>query len=173
MLSSFGVTVGSPLDADRLAELKHAGEKADALDRAVALLARRDHSAEELKKKLVLRDFGPAAVAYALERLAEAGYLDNLKFAQEWISSRLTRHPEGRTRLYAGLLQRGVSRSDAEAALSRVLDEETLRDAAYRAAEKLSRRASASSETIKKRLYSLGFTSGEVAYALERLESGT
>lgn len=172
ILSAFGVTVGSQLDPNRLAELKLTAEKADALERAVTLLARRDHSTEELRKKLVLRDFGPAAVAYALDRLAETGYLDNRKFAEEWITSRLTRHPEGRTRLYAGLLQRGVSRADAEAALSRVLDEETLREAALRAAEKLSRRSSSSPEMMKNRLYVLGFTAGEIAYALRRLESG-
>lgn len=55
---------------------------ADAYNAAVRILAGRDHSASELREKLLRRDFEGPEVEVAVERLTADGYVDDAKFAK-------------------------------------------------------------------------------------------
>ncbi len=95
------------------------GQAAAALEYAKGLIARREHSVFELRRKL--RQRGHAAVAGAvIDSLTRAGLLDDERFARVWVAARIGRKAEGRRRLRAELIKRGVGDSVAET----VVDEE-------------------------------------------------
>ncbi len=84
---------------------------------ALRLLARREHSALELRRKLDQRGFAAALITPALERLQGEGYLSDERFAAS-----LARHRAdqgyGELRIRAELAQHGVDGSAVERALA-------------------------------------------------------
>ncbi|WP_190285681.1 regulatory protein RecX [Lysobacter psychrotolerans] len=56
--------------------------------RALVLLTRREHSRRELVRKLVARGLDAAEVDAAVENLAQAGWQDDVRFAQSLLRSR-------------------------------------------------------------------------------------
>jgi regulatory protein len=87
-----------------------------ALARAVALLSRREHSALELRRKLVQRGFDPAEVEQALSRLGDSGLQDDARFAESLARSRVNAG-YGPQRLRAELAQHGLGEELARAAV--------------------------------------------------------
>jgi regulatory protein len=61
----------------------------DAYLKALDLLARRDHSRGELKRKLSRRGFAEEELEDTLERLTSQGLLDDARFAAAWVESSL------------------------------------------------------------------------------------
>ncbi|KFL35540.1 regulatory protein RecX [Arenimonas donghaensis] len=57
------------------------GEPADAYQRALGLLVRREHSRRDLARKLEQRGIEPAEASAAVEKLAGQGYQDDARFA--------------------------------------------------------------------------------------------
>lgn len=86
--------------------------------RALNLLARRDHSRAELKKKLVAKGCPVGQVDDALERLTRQGYLDDKRFAERWAESALASGRCFGVRLLLELQRRGVSRDVASEAVA-------------------------------------------------------
>ncbi len=87
---------------------------------ALRLLSQREHSALELRRKL-LRDGDDAAVGAVVERLAESGLLSDERFAESYVRSRVERG-QGPVKIRAGLLARGVADALIDSALGH-LDE--------------------------------------------------
>jgi len=63
--------------------------EASAYDKALGLLARREHSARELKSKLALRGFDDGENAAALERLQAKDFQNDLRFGEMLVRSRI------------------------------------------------------------------------------------
>ncbi|TSC91454.1 MAG: regulatory protein [Candidatus Berkelbacteria bacterium Licking1014_96] len=78
------------------------------LNKAFVYLARRNHSEQELKTKLQRKFFQEAQIKKVITRLKKLGYLDDEKFAREWIEYRLGRHPRGRVLIKRELQVKGV-----------------------------------------------------------------
>lgn len=85
--------------------------------RALNLLARRDHSVAELRRKLLARGFPASRVEEALGRLTLGGYLDDRRFAERWAESALASGRFCGARLALELQRRGVSREVAAEAV--------------------------------------------------------
>lgn len=128
---------GEMADPDVLEKAASEHEKTRAYDKAVSLLAARDHSRVELERKLRKRSFSTSAADEALGRLESYGYIDDVRFAREFVLGRLRRHPEGKGALTARLSGRGVDRATTEQVLSEIFDEHTAEQALHEAAEKL------------------------------------
>ncbi len=77
-------------------------------DCALRLLARRDHSAAELKRKLVQRGFSSDCCEVIITWLVEMGYLDDRRFAERWAEAALKTGRCFGLRLRLELQQRGV-----------------------------------------------------------------
>jgi regulatory protein len=88
--------------------------------RALNLLARRDHSVAELGRKLIAKGFPPARVEEALETLVRQGYLDDRRFAERWAESALASGRFVGSRLLLELLRRGIDRETAREAVAAV-----------------------------------------------------
>jgi len=81
------------------------------------LLARREHSVLELRRKLEKRDMPGELVEQALLGLIEDGLLHEGRFAESFVSSRI-RKGQGSLRIRADLSERGVSQALIEQALA-------------------------------------------------------
>ena len=74
---------------------------------AVRLLARREHSRLELRRKLLARGHSAEVVESTLTRLAEDGHQSDARFAESFVRSRMARG-QGLLKIGAGLRERGV-----------------------------------------------------------------
>ncbi len=88
---------------------RHDGEapRIDAYDKALALLARREHSQRELHTKLQRAGYAREQIAAAIERLMADHYQDDARFAQSLIRSRVSQG-YGPRRLHAELKTHGL-----------------------------------------------------------------
>jgi len=87
-------------------------------------LARRAHSAAELRQKLQRRALDPAGVEPLLEDLAARGWLDDRRFALGYARYRAGTGRYGRARVARELHRRGVAQELMEEALAEVFPEE-------------------------------------------------
>jgi len=107
------------------------------VQRAVKLLAAKPRSVEELRERLLEKQWtDEAAVEYALAKLKEYGYLDDERFAFGFASYKVRQKPVGRQRLARDLQTKKVSKETAEAALELVYQETPEEELIARAIEK-------------------------------------
>lgn len=92
-------------------------------ERAIRLLAQRDHARAELARKLA--PHGSAEdIEATLERMVELGLQSDQRFAEAWVRSKARRH--GSARLRHDLAQRGVARELIEAALAHACEDDEI-----------------------------------------------
>jgi len=91
--------------------------KGTALDYGVKLLAVRGYTERRLSEKLTARAFASEEIADAIKRLKEKKFLDDRRFAEEFIRARLANRPRTGMALVRELIQRGLSRKFAEEAV--------------------------------------------------------
>jgi regulatory protein len=92
-------------------------EGADAYQRALGLLVRREHSRRDLARKLAQRGVEPAEAAAAVEKLAGQGYQDDQRFADSFARDR-TSAGYGPVRIRVELAGHGLAEDAIEAALA-------------------------------------------------------
>jgi regulatory protein len=118
-----------PLDAEKA--------RARTLQRAVKLLAAKPRSMQELRERLLEKQWTDEEAAdYALAKLKEYGYLDDERFAFGFASYRVRQKPVGRQRLARDLQTKKVSKETADAALELVYQETPEEELIARAIEK-------------------------------------
>jgi regulatory protein len=159
----------TPVESERAA-LAAASETYHCRRKALDLLARSEQCRKGLQRKLLTRKFSSEAITAALDRLEGAGLLDDLRFAEVWLRSRLRGRPEGPPRLLAALASKGVRPETARLAIGNVLgelgDEEGLKTL-ERAWEKLSGRSGMTQEKLMKTLLARGFSPSMIRRFLE------
>ena len=115
---------------------------ADPYQIAMRLLSYRWRSEQELRERLEKRGIGPAEIDETVRRLVEEGWIDDERFAKEFVRSRSRRH--GRRRIGTDLRRYGIERDAASSALEEELSQEdedaVLREAAIRKIRTLTRR---------------------------------
>jgi regulatory protein len=118
-----------PLDAEQA--------RARTMQRAVKLLAAKPRSIQELRERLLEKQWTDEEAAdYALSKLKEYGYLDDERFAFGFASYRVRQKPVGRQRLARDLQTKKVSKETADAALELVYQETPEEELITRAIEK-------------------------------------
>lgn len=157
------------------AALQRAAERSERIlahERAIALLARREHSRKQLSDKLLSRGFSTGHISAVLDELEGDGSLSDLRFAEEWLESRLRNAPRGDTAIRAALRERGVGREEIEAALQRVSEREPelMETAASRALARLAR-TDRDPVSLKRKLMRRGFSHAQIRAALSELEA--
>ena len=81
------------------------------------LLARREHSSAELRRKLLARGYPADLIDPVLEELAAHNQLNESRYGEEFVHSRVTRG-QGPLKIRVELRQRGLSGSQIEQALA-------------------------------------------------------
>ncbi len=100
----------APLLETQAYDLNHA------FDYAVSLLARRDYSTHELKKKLAERGYNEHAREVVVDDLESMGKIDNERFGQNLVAYR-ARRGHGPARIRQQLQKSGLSRSAIDEAV--------------------------------------------------------
>jgi regulatory protein len=100
----------TPLGEHQVYDLNHA------FDYAVTLLARRDYSTHELKKKLAERGYDEHAREVVVDDLESMGKMNNERYGQNVVAYR-ARRGHGPARIRNELKKSGLSRSDIDAAV--------------------------------------------------------
>ena len=115
---------GAPVGPEAEAALRLAAESLAAERTALRLIARCEQCRRGLEQKLRRRGHGPEAAAAVLDRLAALDLLNDRRFGELWLRSRLGRENRGPRPLRMLLAARGLGREDAEAALEATLTAE-------------------------------------------------
>ncbi len=141
----------------------------DALRSAFYLLRYRDRSEREMRDRLALKGYSEPTVAAAVEKLAEAGFLDDRRLAENLKRLAAEQKQLGKHGVRAWLQGRGIRRDVIES-VPDAADEVAV---AERLLEKKSGRMNAlDPETRKKRLWGLlsrrGFSSETIRAVLSR-----
>ena len=168
-----GLWQGDVADGAALAALQERSEVQLAQRRGLAFLARAMHSRQALALKLRRAGFGAPALAQAMARLEELGYLDDAGFARMWVRGRVERGGDGRAKVLAGLLSRGISQPEAQAALEaeypRPREAEICQQVAQRLAARLTP-DSGGGERVARQLAQRGFPGHHIVQALQLRE---
>ena len=174
-VASLGLRVGEEFDPVRSAFEAECARLAT-WDRATGLLAARARSRLELRR-LLLRKGEPAdAVDRVLDRLAGAGYLDDVEFARQFARAKALGSGMSRRRVQQELARRGIDRAVADAAIADVFAEESVNEIeTVERLARMKRRALARLDdaTRRRRLYGFlarrGFENAEIREVLNRL----
>ncbi len=148
-------------------ELKRAQE------RALRLLGVRNRSTYEVRTRLERAGFEEEVVAEVISWLHHLDYLNDERFAREWVDSRLRHKPLGRRRLTYELIQKGIGREIIEEALQQVDSQAESQLATSLAYKQYGRMREPTWESVERKIYGYltrrGFRSDAVRQAIESL----
>lgn len=172
LVHALWLKIGQRLSDEEIADLKAADTFEKAHQRAVDLISYRPRSVREVRQRLKKAGADDGAITSIVERLKEAGLLDDEAFSRAWVESRLRASPRGKRMIAWELRQKGVSGKHIEAALEEADDT----DAAYRAAmRRWPRLQSLEPRERKRKLYEYlarnGFAYETIEDILAKIES--
>jgi regulatory protein len=121
--------VGTTLDEVVSQSIQQHAAMLATYDRALNMLALRARSAVELKRLLVRKGEPAEFVDAAIERLLQAGFLDDSSFARQFVRTKALAAGHSRRRLQQELARRGVAREVSDAAIADVFTEESVDEA--------------------------------------------
>lgn len=128
---------GVPFDRAGFDAFMQARSYPFAMEKAVALLATRARTEQEIATALRQNAYPEEAIARVMARLLDAGYLSDSAFAEQWASSRAAKGL-GARRIRMELRQKGIESDEIDHALSH-MDDALLREGAWKAAQKAAR----------------------------------
>ena len=138
MLEELAVAKGTRADPEEITAQKDEKAPAFCLRQVLLWQSRRDHAAEEMKRRLVMMGYPAAAADAALEKLGECDVVSDRRYCESLV--RRKKRGRGREALLMEMRARGVDADTAAAALEQELDaEEEARGAARLAADMLRR----------------------------------
>lgn len=97
---------------------KKLSTESDLYDVALRALMRRAHSVHEMKQKLGRRSDNKLLVQVVMARLKENGYLDDARYAKQFVRYRAESRRQGKFRIARDLRARGVPDRHIESALA-------------------------------------------------------
>jgi regulatory protein len=132
LVLEYGIRPGKTTSHEELAQLAQEDEYRTALDIAFRLLSYRPRSEGELRRRLLQKGIGQAAVARALKELRERGHADDEAFARFFVETRQATRPRSAWLLTKELRAGGVAADTARAATEHVSDDDAAMAAAKR-----------------------------------------
>jgi regulatory protein len=129
-----GLRVGQTITAAEVAALERREEVHHARERAIALLARRPRSANEIIRQLRRHQHDDDVIQLVIDDLTAAGLIDDNAFAAFWVEQRDTFRPRSRLALRQELSQKGLEREVVSEALEGLDEIEAARRVAHKQA---------------------------------------
>ena len=173
IIDRLGLRIGQMLDERAGRTLRDAAGMLATYDRAIGLLAVQGRSARELERKLKQRGEPPANIVAAIERLTEAGLLDDATYARQLARSRVSSgRGDSRRRVSQVLAQKGVAREVVQEAVSEVFEDEAVDEAALAEAagrKRLRSLGGLDAPTRRRRLYGYLARRGHDADVIRRV----
>ena len=100
-----GLREGVTLSDEELGEVREAGERALAMNRALNLLGYRARSSGEVRERLRRSEYAEETIESVIARLRELGYLDDEQYARDLAREKSRKY--GPRRVYGDLLRKG------------------------------------------------------------------
>lgn len=94
-----------------------------ALNYAVRYIGYTPCTQKRLRDKMKEKEFSPESIVAVVQLLTEKRYLDDVTFAQNYITSKTRYKNYGRRRIVVGLMQKGVSKEDILVAYNALLEQ--------------------------------------------------
>lgn len=117
--------------------------------KAVEYLARAEQCRFRLTQKLLQKKYEKQYVSRALDYLEYKNYLNDARFAEFWLNGRKINHSEGRTKLLAELMSRGIAKDVAQVALENFFSQNSEYELCRRAYEKCLRAKKDPARTVR------------------------
>ena len=143
-------------------------------NKILSFLARREHSAEELRRKLKQNSSISKTVdsSELLERclleMQEKGFQSDDRFARQYVESKLANKSHGPLKILAELFNRGISREQANLVLNELGDQELWLKKSIECLEKFQKKGKTlTPQTLSQKLYQKGFTWETIEKAVE------
>lgn len=124
LLIKYGLKPGLQIDINRFKGWLKEDEVRIALNRVIRYLSFRSRSRKEIEDYLQRKGFCAEVVEEVTEKLKRYGYVDDMAFAREWVSSRMRNNPKGKRAMVQELRQKGVHRNVIDNIMSAITDEE-------------------------------------------------
>ena len=125
---------GTPFDREAFDAFLSERSYPFAMEKAVALLAMRPRTQQEIADALRKNAYPARTIARVMARLDDAGYINDTNFAEQWAASR-TGKGMGARRIRMELRRKGVDGDAIDEALSSI-DEDEMLSGALKAARK-------------------------------------
>ena len=143
-------------------------------NKMLSLLARREHSAEELRRKLKqsssiskTADFSKL-LERCLQEMQEKGFQSDDRFARQYVESKLANKSHGPVKILAELFNRGIPSDQANLVLNELGDQELWLKKSIECLEKIQKKEKTlTSQTLSQKLYQKGFTWETIEKAVE------
>ncbi len=168
-INPIDIVENAGFDEEQSEEIIDAGMCYSAELKAFSYLARCEQYRSGLARKLLNKKFQKKYIDCALDFLEEKGFLDDFRWGTFWLNSRKINHLEGRTKLLAELLSRGIDRAVALNILDEYFKENDEMQLCIQAYKKYLFRIKSEkneSEKIVKYLLSQGFSMKMIKKAL-------
>lgn len=138
VVAQFGIYQGKELQSDELNEILKAELRARFFDRAVSFLVRSPKTEFQVRRYLkdlafkkkgkwfeeISKEDLSGIEEFVIKKLLEYEYLNDEKYAQLFVESRIKYKPRGKNILYGELISKGVSKDIVEKVLSEMLGDE-------------------------------------------------
>lgn len=105
----------------------------NALNHAYRLLAVRDRSENEIRERLKIKGYGRRRIDEVIERLKSQDYLNDMRFAKDWVTNRALYSQRSVFAIRDELLKKGIS----AALIDEVMKDEKMAAAEYETAKAL------------------------------------
>ena len=133
-------------------------------NKMLSFLARREHSAEELRRKIKQNSsiFKIVDSSKLIERclleMQEKGFQSDDRFARQYVESKLANKPHGPLKILAGLFNRGISRELANLVLNELGNQELWLKKSIEWLEKIKKKGETlTPQALSQKLYQQGF----------------
>ena len=136
-----------------------------AYDKAVSLLAIREHTKKELKERLENKGYREDEISSSLERLEKEGYISEERFAEVFIRSRLKKSPEGKSIILYRLMEKGCPKDIASSSIEDAWENELWLEPLKKELDTLIRRKG--QEYAEAKMRQKGFSFREIKEAME------
>lgn len=132
LIHALWLKVGQQLSDEDIASLQAADTLEKAQQRALNLISYRPRSEKEVRLRLKRAGVDESGILTVIQKLKDAGLLNDEAFSQQWVDSRVRSSPRGKRMIRWELKQKGVGDTEIASALEGVDDHQTAYVAASR-----------------------------------------
>jgi len=166
------LNIGQELSVEKIAQLQAEDERESAFQIAMKFLSHRERTEAEISAHLSRHGVPQTLIAEIITHLSESGFINDKRFAAQWIENRAEFRPRGRRALAYELKRKGIAQDTIEDVLENI-DEDEL---AYQTAQKYQKKIPASNWLdFRKKLYAhlarRGFSYTTIATTVHRVWS--
>ena len=126
--------IGQELTDEQIENLKSKDIREVVYQSALRLLSYRQRTSFEMTNRLIKKGYDPDQVKAVVTRLQNSRLLDDKQFAEAWVSDRTAFHPRSKRLMAYEMMNKGLDRKIAQAALETVDEDPLLAEAAARKA---------------------------------------